>query len=103
MIFLKRILCLTLLITASATEKFGTRRSEDSEGTLETYAHVEIDVDYPGEKWYSRIYGVNIEAYAKVHADSGWYHEGEYSIDVMAEETPRRKLTINGQCGRVNL
>lgn len=77
----------------SKSEKFGTRRSEDSEGTLETKAYVEIDVDYPGERRYVRKYGVEIVAYAKVHADWGFHHEGEYSIDVMAEETPRRTNT----------
>lgn len=74
----------------SWSEKFGTRRSEDSEGTLETKAHVQIDIDYPGESW-NPIYGIEIVAYAKVHADWGFHHEGEYSIDVMAETTPRRK------------
>ncbi len=77
----------------SWSEKFGTRRSEDSEGTLETKAHVQIDIDYPDEEWYIKIYGIEIVAYAKVHADWGFHHEGEYSIDVMAEETPRRKNT----------
>lgn len=76
----------------SQSEKFGTRRSEDSEGTLETKAYVQIDVDYPDERiWWS--YGVKYKAYAKVHADWGFHHDGEYSIDVEAVTTARRKKT----------
>ena len=77
----------------SQSEKFGTRRSEDSEGTLETQAHVQIDVDYPDEDWYIWKYGIEIEAYAKVHADWGFHHEREYSLAALAETTPRRKTT----------
>ena len=53
-------------------------------------------MDYPGE-WTSSIrrrYGIDIKSYAKVHADWGFHHEGEYSIDVQAVEIPRRTNTV---------
>ncbi|MCE2400406.1 hypothetical protein J4G08_05900 [Candidatus Poribacteria bacterium] len=53
-------------------------------------------MDYPGE-WTSSIrqrYGIDIKSYAKVHADWGFHHEEEYSIDVQAVETPRRTNTV---------
>ena len=50
-------------------------------------------MDYPGEPFAWKK-GIEIVAYAKVHADWGFHHEGEYSIDVMAETTPRRTGTI---------
>ncbi len=70
--------------------KWGRITSEDSEGTLETTVWVDVDVDYPGERYTFR-YGVDYEAYAKVHADWGFTHEGDYSLNAKAADTsPRR-------------
>ena len=53
-----------------------------------------MDVDYPGEHWYTDLiqrYGIDYEALAEVTTYVG-STEGEYSLSVEAVSSPRRRL-----------
>lgn len=64
---------------------FGRRRSDDKDGPLTTTAWTEVDVDFKGEAWYIRRYGIQYEGYAKAKADWGWDTSGYYSISASAD------------------
>ena len=74
-------------------EKWGKRESKDAVSVLETYGRSEVDVDYPGEHWYTDLigrYGIDYEAYAEVITYVG-STEGEYSLSVEAVSSPRSR------------
>lgn len=72
-------------------DKWGRVTATDSEGTLETEAWIDVDVDYPGESWLNdqipRRYGIDYESSAKVSASFGWNRSGYYSC-TPAANTP---------------
>lgn len=67
--------------------KFGKATARDEEGTLKTEAYIRVDVDYPGENWYTdirRLFGIDYEAKAIAKAKFGWSRSGYYSISAGA-------------------
>lgn len=67
--------------------KWGNRKSEDKNVHLRTKAVIDVDVDYPGEAWYIKTYGVEYEAIAEAKASFGWGRSGYYSL-APAANTP---------------
>ena len=64
--------------------KWGNRKSEDSNAHLRIKAVIDVDVDYPGEEVYIKIYGIDYEAIAEAKASFGWGRSGYYSLSPAA-------------------
>ena len=64
--------------------KWGNRKSEDSDAHLRTKSRIEVDVDYPGEAWYIKRYGIDYEAEAQAKVSFGWGRSGYYSLSPAA-------------------
>lgn len=62
--------------------KWGNIKSEDKNvaGELHTHGYIDVDIDYPGEKWWNKKYGIDYEAYGKAKAGFQWGTWGTYSI-----------------------
>lgn len=67
-------------------EKWGRIKSKDENvpGGLETRAYIDVDIDYPGESWWNKKYGIEYEAYSKAKASFQWGTHGTYSVDSKA-------------------
>lgn len=72
--------------------KYGYAKSEDynSRGDLRTKADIKVDIEYPGESFWKRKYGVKYEAYGKASAGFRWGSSGQYEVYAKAYDVDER-------------